>query len=118
MKSKNNGSRYLPSTVCNDGEANITASTVNALCYNGVWYDVVQRTQPTGADPSHSEVMTELTSHATESMEQSAAKGQGSGVLGAALGSLFAITLLGLVAVATVFVLWVVRSNKKIPLTE
>ena len=33
--------------MCEDGEANITASTgvVNALCYNGVWHYVVLRSE-------------------------------------------------------------------------
>ena len=37
----------LSLAVCEDGEANITASTgvVDALCYNGVWHYVVLRSE-------------------------------------------------------------------------
>ena len=44
----------LSLAVCEDGEANITASTgvVNALCYSGVWHYVVLRSEVTAETES------------------------------------------------------------------
>lgn len=73
-----------------DGTANITALTgeVSALCYNGVWYNV-------------------------DTCEEASERGgQGAGAV--VLWSLFATTLLALIAVvATFFISLVVRRKRK-----
>ena len=72
---------------------------VHALCYNEVWYDVVV---PIGN-----------TTSTEEGNEESVAGDQSSVASSAALGSLFGVSLLALIAVVAISVVLVVRNSRK-----
>ena len=95
---------YIPNSliaVCENGDANLTTdSTVHALCYNEVWYDVVV---PIGNTTS--------TEGANE--EMSVAGDQSSVALSAALGSLFGVSVLALITVLAISVVLVARNSRK-----